>query len=135
MLPGRETPGAVDQDVHFQVTDDGGQRGGVGQVHHVRDCSRAVGQFGEAFLVAGHRVDGQSALGEPFGDGSAHAGGRSGDEGCGVVGKRHWYSKVVEVGRALASGNGLDVVAPGWQGVRDRVAVCGCGPGRWDGHS
>ena len=64
----------------------------------------AVCQFRQALLVPGDGVDGQAALGEPFGDGGTHTGGCAGDEGCGVVGKRHQVSSKELGGRAPGTG-------------------------------
>jgi hypothetical protein len=52
----------------------------VGQVHDVGNGAGLVGQVLQAFLVAGHGVDGQSALGEALGDRGTHPGRGAGDE-------------------------------------------------------
>ncbi len=104
MLPGRETPAQLTRTSTFSPLDDGGQGRCVRQVHDVRDGAGAVGQFVQPFLVAGHGVDGQPSLGQAFSDRGTHAGGRAGDEGCGVVGKRHRVSRRVGNGSARSSG-------------------------------
>ena len=73
-VAGPGNSGAVDQDIDLQLAHDGGQGRRVGQVHNVRDGTRTIGEFAEAFLVAGNCVNSQAPLGQPLGDRGAHTG-------------------------------------------------------------
>ena len=79
----------VDEHVERHFLRQPRQAGEVGHVEHMRDAAGARGELVEVLRAARDRMHLEALLAQPLDDGSADAGGGTGDEGGLVVGERH----------------------------------------------